>query len=173
MRGTLNGLLLLLSGIFVLTACEDDILPPVESKNEQALLQNQIWENEIEIDQLFTDNNSSVKYIKRSTLTFTKTQYTHTIQHISPSNSSHAAGRQPEEYWGDYQYTEKDSLLTLRYTVVSEPADDQADADRAQVVHARYKVLQVKDDQLVLKAIADSSAALEHPETTFKPQRRQ
>ncbi|MGO1520485.1 MAG: hypothetical protein ACTHWQ_03030, partial [Sphingobacterium sp.] len=74
MRGTLKGKLLFFICIITLAGCEDDDLSAIAQKNEVDLLQMHVWENQIEIDEQFTDNSQPVKYKKSSTLAFTETQ---------------------------------------------------------------------------------------------------
>lgn len=171
MRGALKGLLLLLNCFVILTSCEDDILSPIDQENELNLLQKHVWENQIEIDQQFIDNSGAVKYIKHSTLAFTKTQYTHTIKNSSPTNPELTSTRKAEEYWGDYQYSPQDSLITLRYTVGSHSHKNDTVDDASMVVHARYKVIKIKNNELILTAVTDSLSSFIHPEVTFRPKK--
>ncbi|MGO1786450.1 MAG: hypothetical protein ACTHZ1_01570 [Sphingobacterium sp.] len=169
MRGTLKGKLLFFICIITLAGCEDDDLSAIAQKNEVDLLQMHVWENQIEIDEQFTDNSQPVKYKKSSTLAFTETQYTHIIQNTASQKSDASPSKKTEEYWGDYQYSPKDSLITLHYTVGSDSIGGDSTLSRTVVVHARYKIVEINENMLTLIAASDSSQSYGHPKITFKP----
>lgn len=169
MRGTLKGKLLLFICIITLAGCKDDDLSAIAPKNELELLQMHVWENQIEIDEQFTDNSKSVKYKKSSTLAFTETQYTHIIQNTGSEKPNAPTATKTEEYWGDFQYSPKDSLITLNYTVGSDSIGGDSTPGRTVVVHARYKIVEITEDLLTLTAALDSSESYGHPKITFKP----
>lgn len=169
MRGSLKIFLLFLISISTLiVACEDDLLSPASAGDELRLLQKHIWENEIKIDEQFIDHNRTVKYIKHSTLSFTPSQYTHTITNRASNKTVRGAAEKTEEYWGDYEYAPKDSIITLHYTVSTSPAETNHQATERKVVHARYKIKNIHDKELILMSVSDSSNTGNHPEITFK-----
>ena len=76
----MKGRLLLFLIFTILIGCKEEDMSPIEGEFDKSLLEKYIWKNDILIDEVFTDNSSPEHYNRVTTLSFTATQYTHTVQ---------------------------------------------------------------------------------------------
>ena len=150
------------------SSCKQDNIPLSQQEQQIRLLQKEIWVNTISIDEQFTDNNLATSYQKRATLSFTPTQFTYKIELFNPSDSLKST--QPNEYWGDFSYSSKDSILVLKHTVAKMPKDESQFYSQAERVTTRFKVLEISAKSLILQPLSESNSNTSYPEITYRPE---
>src|SRR5690606_36889205 len=120
----MKGRLLLFLIFTILIGCKEEDMSPIEDEFDKSLLYKYIWINDSLIDEDFTDYSTPEDYTRVTTLSFTATQYTHTVQDsvsnsfVLKGNKDHVkAADSISEYGGDYSFNGQDSTLVFSYRV--------------------------------------------------------
>jgi len=172
----MKGKLLLLLIFAFLIGCKEEDMSPIDGGLNQAILEKYIWKNEILIDEVFTDNSSPERYSRSTTLSFTETQYSHSIQDSINEYSANIKGMKQEkasprlrEFWGDYVFNMADSTLILSYRVNDKIKSKLNLSSDSLIISTKYKILNLSEDELTLKMDNDSLNYNFNTEMTFKP----
>ena len=172
----MKGKFLLLIAFAFLIGCKEEDMSPIDGEFNRALLEKYIWKNDILINEVFTDNSSPESYIRSTTLSFTPTQYSHTIKDsihqltaFKISDVSELKHKRVSEYWGDYKINGQDSTLILSYRLnnkISEKLNLNADS---LVIYSKYKIIHLSENELTLKLTNDSLVNGFNTIMTYKP----
>mgnify|MGYP003575024453 CR=1 FL=1 len=172
----MKGRLLLFLIFTILIGCKEEDMSPIEGEFDKSLLEKYIWKNDILIDEVFTDNSSPEHYNRITTLSFTATQYTHTVQD-SVNNIFVLKGNKDQvktadrisEYWGDYSFNGQDSTLVFSYRVNEKLFNRLNLSSDSMIIYNTYKIINLSEDELTLKLTNDSVLHGYNPVMTFKP----
>ncbi len=170
----MKGKFLLLFILAIFIGCKEEDMSPIQGELNKAILEKYIWKNDVLVDEVFTDNSSPERYTKSTTLSFTSTQYTYKVEHgfkdtKANLKSSDANQVRISEYWGDFQFNPIDSTLILSYTLNNNIHLAWKPDGDSLIVHTKYKVLNLADDELTIKLDKDSLGHGFNPIMTFKP----
>jgi hypothetical protein len=166
--------LLFLLFIAFLIGCKEEDMSLVDGGLNQAILEKHIWKNEILIDEVFTDNTTPERYSRFTTLSFTGTQYSHSIQDsikenfLNNSNVDPTSGRL-REFWGDYTINPIDSTLILSYRVNEKIQSAMNIPSDSLVISTKYKILKLSENELTVQMRNDSTSYIYNTPMTFKP----
>ncbi|MGH2624810.1 MAG: hypothetical protein ACRDE7_14165, partial [Sphingobacterium sp.] len=101
----------------LLIGCKDDEIMPSQQPINKSLLEQNIWINQQEIEEQYTDQSAPIKYLKSATFSFTPSHYSHKITSaLQKTGTKNTAELENLEIWGAYKISVIDSVITLFYT---------------------------------------------------------
>lgn len=172
----MKGRFLLFIIIGILVGCKEEDMSPLEGEFDKTLLEKYIWKNDILIDEVFTDNSSPEHYNRVTTLSFTATQYSHTVQDSVKESSlfrdkmdHERTASRISEYWGDYTFNGQDSTLVFSYRVNEKLFNRLNLSSDSLIIYNTYKIINLSEDELTLKLTNDSVMHGYNPVMTYKP----
>ena len=165
--------LLFLLIVALLIGCQDEDMSPIDRGLNQVILEKHIWKNEVLIDEVFTDNRSPERYSRATTLSFTETQYSHSIQDTLNENSnkdtkSDKFSGRLREFWGDYDFNSVDSTLILSYRIHDKIKASLNLSTDSLIISTKYKILKLSEDELIIQMRNDSLTYIYNTPMTFK-----
>ena len=155
----------------LLIGCKDEQVMPSQSPINRSLLEQNIWINQQEVEEQYTDQIDPIKYLKSTTFSFTPSHYSHKIASaLQNKGAKNTAELENLEIWGAYEISALDSVITLFYTnnLLTE-TDQTPSLETYSPLALKYKIIKLTTNELTLKHIVDSTFTENQPEITFRP----
>ncbi len=159
---------LLLICFAFLIGCKEEDMSPIEGDLNKALLEKNIWKNEVNVDEQFTDNSDAQKYMRVSTISFTGSHYSQSVSKHSSSLQGVPPDSSYTEFWGEYVLSGADSILTLHYKIHSDMAERWIPNSDSLVFQTRFKIISLTEQELAIKPLLDSLKTSYSPVMTYK-----